>query len=88
MNQEISPFFDKENKLVKIPKKQEKKKLVLEYVSTFFEMGKEYNEKQVNEILKTISDEYVILRRTLIDYSFLQRTSNGEKYWLTDNNLK
>ena len=47
-----------------------------------FEKGKSYTEFEVNEILKPVYDDYVILRRYLVDYGYLDRLDNGTSYWV------
>jgi hypothetical protein len=41
-----------------------------------------YAEKEINEILKAIYEDYVMLRRYLIEYGFIDRKSDGSEYWL------
>lgn len=63
----------------------QKKIAVIEYIATKFEVGREYTEKEVNEIINkwhTFGD-YFILRRSMIEYQLLSRTPNGSKYWKT-----
>lgn len=62
---------------------QEKHRLViLHEIAKGFESGRMYHEKEVNEILKNVYDDYVILRRYLIEYGFLDRVADGSRYWL------
>ena len=46
-----------------------------------FEPGRTYTEKEVNGILRDIFDDYVTLRRYLIEYGFLERTRDCRTYW-------
>lgn len=62
---------------------REKHKLViLREISKRFESGREYSEKEVNEILKTAYEDFVTLRRYMIEYGFMEREADGSKYWL------
>lgn len=47
-----------------------------------FEPGKQYTEREINEILKPIHPDYARLRRELIDFKFLEREPGGGLYWL------
>ena len=64
--------------------KEKKKVVILTKIAEQFEKGKIYNEKEVNQILQPIFDDYMSLRRYLIMYGFMERTQDGSKYWLTE----
>ncbi len=67
---------------LKIFSAKEKKKLVaLTKIAECFETDKIYTEKEVNEILKSVFDDYVTLRRYLIEYGFVERTKDCSEYW-------
>lgn len=63
-----------------LPKKQNKKIAVLNMIATLFDENKKYSEVEVNEILKPVYDDFVLLRRYLIDYKFLTREKDGSCY--------
>lgn len=69
-------------RLKTFPPKEKKKVVILTEISGQFEAGKQYSEKEVNSILKAIYDDFVTLRRYLIEYGFLDRTKDGSAYWL------
>ena len=60
------------------------KKAVLRIISNIFERDTDYSEQEVNEILKPIFDDFVLLRRYLVDYKYLNRTRSGSIYNLND----
>lgn len=60
--------------------------VVLREIAERFEANRIYNEKEVNAILKTAYDDYVTLRRYLIEYGFMDRKPDGSQYWLKDLN--
>lgn len=64
--------------------KEKKKVVVLTKIAEQFEKGKTYTEKEVNQILRSIFNDYTTLRRYLIMYGFMERTTDGEKYWMTE----
>ena len=82
----ISIFLDGDGRLRQIPVPNRTKLPVLAYLAGKFEAGRNYSEKQVNEIISrwhTFQD-YFLLRRLLIDYAFLCRTPDGSKYWVNE----
>ena len=62
--------------------KEKNKLVILRVISKQFESSKKYTEKQVNEVLKAIYDDYVTIRRYLIEYGFMDRTADCGEYWL------
>lgn len=68
-------------KLNRLPAKQKQKVVVLKRISEQFDTDKEYMEKEVNAIIESIYDDYVTVRRYMIEYGFLKRTDDGTKYW-------
>ena len=65
------------------PPKEKKKVVILTEIAKLFKPGKEYSEKQVNAVLEPVYEDYVMIRRYLIEYGFMARTKDGAKYWLT-----
>lgn len=60
--------------------------MALEFLAAKFEMGREYSEKEVNEILNqnhTFGDP-ALLRRELYMKKLLDRTPDGSRYWLQE----
>jgi DNA-binding CsgD family transcriptional regulator len=69
-------------KLRIFPPKQKSKLIILKVIAGLFDMTATYTEKQVNTILADIYDDYVTLRRYLIEYGFMDRKPDGSAYWL------
>ena len=63
--------------------KEKNKVVILTKIAEQFESGRKYAEKEINQILKSIFDDYATLRRSLIMYGFMGRTTDGGAYWLT-----
>jgi hypothetical protein len=80
----ISAFLNDAGIITQLPAPNRTKIPVLAYLAEKFKEDKIYNEKEINEIINTwhTFGDYFILRRLLIDYKFLDRTSNGAEYWL------
>lgn len=68
--------------LKKFPLKQKEKLVVLREIIQHIESEQIYNEKQLNEILKGVYADYVMIRRYLIEYGFLDRKPDGSEYWV------
>jgi hypothetical protein len=77
--QAVFRAFVKDGRIATMPAKRSKRLVLLDYVAGFFEIGVRYGEQDVNTILRTVFDDYVALRRYLVDEGFLDRDS-GE-YW-------
>ena len=71
--------------LLRMPSKHAKRQVLLEHIAQRFEPGVRYPEKQVDEILRSVTDagesDHVTLRRYLVDSCLLAREA-GE-YWRT-----
>lgn len=61
--------------------KEKCKLVVLRHIINSFEVNRKYPEKEVNEILKNIYDDYVTIRRYLIEYGFMDREKDCSIYW-------
>lgn len=68
--------------LESFPLKEKKRVAILRHIITRFESDKQYTEKEVNAILKPYYEDYVLLRRQLIEYGFMDRTRDGSSYWI------
>lgn len=73
----LEPF-----KLKVFPSKEKKKYVLLRFIIELFEKGKKYTEFEINDLLKPVYEDYVIIRRYLIDYGYLDRLDNGKAYWV------
>jgi len=58
--------------------------IALREIAEKFQNSRIYREKEVNEILKGFYDDYVTLRRYLIEYGLLDRKRDGSQYWLKE----
>lgn len=64
------------------PTKEKRKIIILNHIINRFDINKKYTEKEVNEILKTVYNDYVLLRRYLIEYGYMDRYNDGSLYWV------
>ena len=79
-----STYFDDAGHLKGFPTKEKKKIVVLRKIAEKFSHDRKYSEIEVNRLLERIYDDYATLRRELIEYGFMDRTTNGSSYWIKD----
>jgi hypothetical protein len=76
----LQPFV-RDGRLVAIPAKQSKRRLVLDLLAQEFEPGVRYPEPEVNRRLRPWHPDVASLRRYLVDEGFLDRTGGCGEYW-------
>ncbi|MGL9727969.1 DUF2087 domain-containing protein [Enterococcus sp. DIV0756] len=74
-------FLDENGKANQIPKKEKKRIILIQKLAENFIPEKQYTEKEINEVISTMFDDYVTIRRYLIEYGILGRTVDGTTYW-------
>ena len=67
--------------------KEKHKLVILREIAKRFESERTYNEKEINQILEVVYNDFVTLRRYLIEYGFLDRTPDGSEYWLIKDSV-
>ncbi len=85
--QDLKGYLDDNGKFDRLPGKRQKKKQasMLQFLAQKFEVGKNYSEKEVNEILNQYHsfEDPATLRRLMFGSKLLNRTLDGKSYWLT-----
>ncbi len=81
--QKIIKTFFRGKKLLKLPSQSMKRWIVLEVILNKFVPNKEYTEKQVDEIIESVYDDYCTVRRYFIDEKVMVR--NGIMYKLNNS---
>ena len=71
--------FVRDGRLVQLPSARSKRRVVLEHIAACFEPGVRYPERAVDAVLRAWYDDYVTLRRYLIDEDLLARDHG--LYW-------
>lgn len=71
-----------DGRLAKFPRKEKQKLATLRVLIQRFENEKTYTEKEINHVLKDAYEDFVTLRRYLIEYGFLDRKDDGSAYWV------
>ncbi len=76
--------YIKDGRVIIFPSKEKKKLVILQYIVDKFKSDKKYTEKEVNEVIVSMVDDYVSARRYLIEYGFMDRNNDGSEYWVKD----
>ena len=78
----------KDEKIIRWPKKVAAKNMILEYISIKIPPGKIFTEAEINEIIirNIMFDDYVLVRRELIEKGFVNRTKDCKEYWRNTKN--
>ncbi|MGP4062380.1 DUF2087 domain-containing protein [Halobacillus sp. H74] len=72
----IQNFVSIEGRLKQMPRQLKKKLVILSYFVQWFEQGKTYDEKEVNEYIQTFFDDYATVRREWVMQQFMYRENN------------
>ena len=72
--------FVRDGRIIAVPAKRTRRRLLLDQVAQAFEPGRKYPEAAVNEVLMAIFDDHCALRRYLVDEAFMSRNAAG-LYW-------
>jgi len=83
---EIRDRFVSEGKLKVIPAKRIHKLVVFEHLAALFELERRYSEKEFNQIIATVHEDFATLRRGLYDERFVDRADGF--YWRTPHEQK
>lgn len=78
----INTYFQSKDPLIlkQFPAKEKKKYVILLCIKDVFLEDVIYTEKEINALLKPIYHDYVMIRRYLVDYQFLNRNPEGSMY--------
>lgn len=80
----IASFVDEAGRIKAFPSQEKKLQVLLRYVLRAFEPGTRYTEKQVNAILGGFNEDTAYLRRSLVEYHYMERQGGGGEYWLPE----
>lgn len=82
-HQALAKYFSTMNplRLQRWPKKQKAILAVLRAVAATIPSDQRFTESALTTHLKPIYADYPLLRRYLVDYGFLKRTTSGSAYW-------
>ncbi|MCE1187948.1 MAG: metalloregulator ArsR/SmtB family transcription factor [Ignavibacteria bacterium] len=78
----VCKAFFEQGRLQKLPVQRKKRLLVLNEFYKKFSLYKPYTEKEVNEIIGSIYNDYCTIRRELIEEGLMDR--DGSTYWILE----
>lgn len=79
--QTMENFVSQETKrIIQMPRKEKAKIILLQYLMSHL-ADTFYSEKEINKFLKKYVEDFVSVRRYLVEYGFLGRTNDGSRYW-------
>ena len=78
----LARYFGPDNQLIVkgFPATEKRKIIIMQKLIEDFEVNRQYSESEVNDILKRYYEDYVSVRRSMVQYGFLGRSSNGTQY--------
>ena len=77
----IKNYLGPDGHFKQLPTQLKKLQAVLRYVVNVFETGRQYTEKEVNELLSEYHEDTAQLRRELVEQGLMDREGGGGKYW-------
>lgn len=81
----IKTYMDENGAIKQFPAREKKKIILLGEIIKNFKTDVQYTEKEVNRVLKRVyAEDYVGIRRALIEYGFLDRTTDCSFYMVKD----
>jgi DNA-binding HxlR family transcriptional regulator len=80
----VRDYLKEDGSLKAIPAQRKKLAIILHHLVQSFEVGREYKESEVNEILRAFHPDTASLRRELVGFKLMQR-SRG-MYWRSEEN--
>jgi hypothetical protein len=77
----VAALFSR-GRLTAIPRRAARREQLLAHLAeTLFEREREYGEREVNDLLLTVHEDFSALRRYLVEAGWLTRTADGSTYW-------
>lgn len=80
----IKNYMNANGTIKTYPAKEKRKIIILSEIVKNFAKGKQYSEKEINRILERIYEDYATIRRALIEYGFIERSSDCTTYWVRE----
>lgn len=85
MRDKVIRAYFKDGKCVRMPVQNKKRWIVYQEIIRLIEPGREYHERELNELICTVYDDYCLIRRELVDEGVLRRTGGiyhlVDRYW-------
>jgi biotin operon repressor len=81
----LASFTGPDGRFTAFPTQEKKFLVLLRHVLREFRPGIHYSEKTVNEMLSHFSDDTARLRRSLVEFGFMDREGGGRDYWVKES---
>jgi len=81
----LASFTGPDGRFTAFPTQEKKFLVLLRHVLREFRPGVRYSEKKVNEVLSRYSEDTARLRRSLVEFGFMDREGGGRDYWLKEH---
>ncbi len=65
------------------PRLKKDRLVLLRRIAGLFQDGRRYSEKEINDMLRRVWPDHVMLRRYLVEYGLLDRSRDFSAYWRT-----
>jgi len=73
LRQKVMQTYFNDGKVSRLPTQNKKRWIVYLEIIKLFSAGMDYTEKQINEVIKQIHDDYCLVRRELVEEGVLKR---------------
>src|SRR5579875_3910388 len=77
-DEQLAPFV-RDGRIIAMPSRPARRRLLLDCVAQAFEPGLRYPEAVVDDVLRQLCDDHTVLRRYLVDEGFMSRQAG--LYW-------
>lgn len=85
LRDKVLKAYFKDGKCFRLPVQNKKRWIVYQEVIRLFEPQREYNEREINELIKSIHEDYCLIRRELVEEGVLRRHMGiyqmVDRYW-------
>ena len=80
----LKAYLNADGSIRQIPSQPAKLQVILNHLVQSFARGKNYTEKEVNQLLRRFHEDTAALRRYLVEAKMLGRESDCSRYWRTN----
>lgn len=85
LRDKVLKVYFQAGKVERLPVQNKKRWVVYQEIIRLFEGGRSYTEKEINEIITTVHEDYCLIRRELVEEGVLSRESGiytlVDRYW-------
>lgn len=75
-NSVLRNFFTEQGSIKHLPSQLKKRLIVLEHLANQLNAKKKYTEKELNEFIKPLNEDYATIRRELFVHKFVNRNND------------